>query len=203
MEEMTIKNPEMISQNDVARKRAQRGKIVRNVLYYVFGAILAVAFLFPLVYMLATSTKSEDSYVSHAGSLMMFMPDFKNLDSALDNYIKVFAEYGIWSYAFNSLIYAAVVIALNIVINGLAGYAISKFDFPGKGFVTFMIMFLIVVPVETSIIPLYSIVKTILNLRGEISVLAVILPASISIFNIFLFNKSSKMLFRLSVDISV
>ena len=65
----------------------------------------------------------------------------------------------------------------------------AKFDFPGKGFFSFVILFLIVVPVETSIIPLYSIVKVLLGLKGTASVLAIILPASISIFNIFLFTQ--------------
>ena len=78
-------------------------------------------------------------------------------------------------------------IVLNILINGLAGYAIAKYTFPGKRFFNFIIIFLIVVPVETSIIPLLSIVKSILGLNGYMSVLAVILPATISIFNIFLF----------------
>ena len=50
-----------------------------------------------------------------------------------------------------------------------------------------MIIFLIVVPIETSIIPLYQVVKQLLNLKQELSVLAIILPPSISIFNIFLF----------------
>ena len=118
---------------------------------------------------------------------MMFWPDFKNLSSVADNYGKVFTEYGIWKYAFNSIVYAAVIIVLNIIINGLAGYAMAKFEFPGKGFFMFIILFLIIVPVETSIIPLYSIVKVLLGLKGTSSVLAVILPSSISIFNIFLF----------------
>ena len=48
-------------------------------------------------------------------------------------------------------------------------------------------MFLIIVPVETSIIPLYSICKTMLQLRQAASILAIILPQTISIFNIFLF----------------
>ena len=50
-----------------------------------------------------------------------------------------------------------------------------------------LIIFLIVVPVETSIIPLYEIVSELLGLSGVMTVAGVILPAAISIFNIFLF----------------
>ena len=185
MENIINKNPQVDMQ--LVKKRVKRRKTIVSTIYYVCGALLAVVFLFPLVYMLATSTKSESSYASDAGSLMMFLPDFNNLSAATDNYSKVFTEYGIWRYAFNSIVYAAIIIVLNIVINGLAGYVMAKFDFPGKGFFSFIILFLIVVPVETSIIPLYSIVKVLLGLKGTSSVLAVILPSAISIFNIFLF----------------
>lgn len=169
------------------RERVRRKKTIVSTVYYIGASLLALLFLFPLVYMLATSTKSESAYASDAGSLMMFLPDFKNLGAAAENYGRVFTAYGIWRYAINSVVYAAIIIVLNIIINGLAGYVMAKFDFPGKGFFSFIILFLIVVPVETSIIPLYSIVKVLLGLKGFSSVLAVILPSSISIFNIFLF----------------
>ena len=136
--------------------------------------------------MIAASTKSEVQYALDAGTLNMFLPSF-DVTQLTSNYAVLFTQFDVWKYFVNSLAYAAIIIVLNILINGLAGYAIAKFTFPGKRFFNFIIIFLIVVPVETSIIPLYSIVKTILNLKAELSVLAIILPASISIFNIFLF----------------
>ena len=84
------------------------------------------------------------------------------------------------------------VIVLNVLVNGLAGYVMAKLVFPGKRLLSFLIIFLIVVPVETSIIPLYSIVRIMLGLKEEMLVLGIILPASISIFNIFLFTQFFK-----------
>ena len=157
-----------------------------NILYYTSGILLSIIFLFPIVYMLATSTKTPSEWSLDAGTLRMFLPSF-NFNQIIENYTTVFIQYDVWKYFLNSLIYAVISIVLNILINGLAGYAIAKFTFPGKRFFNFIIIFLIVVPVETSIIPLLSIVKSILGLNGYMSVLAVILPATISIFNIFLF----------------
>ena len=137
--------------------------------------------------MLATSTKSEGAYAESVGTINMFLPDFANSSIAFENYKSVLLNYDIWKYATNSFVYAAIVIVLNILVNGLAGYAMAKLVFPGKKLLSFLIIFLIVVPVETSIIPLYSIVKIMLGLKQEMSVLGVILPATISIFNIFLF----------------
>lgn len=162
-------------------------KTVKEIIYHIVGIVLSLIFILPIMYMLATSTKSEVAYAESIGTLNMFLPDFANLGVAFENYTNVLMNYDIWKYALNSLIYAAIVIVLNILVNGLAGYVMAKLTFPGKRLLSFMIIFLIVVPVETSIIPLYSIVKIMLGLKQQMSVLGVILPAAISIFNVFLF----------------
>lgn len=162
-------------------------KTALTTVYHVCAAVIGLIFLFPLIYMLASSTKTEMSYAYSLGSIRMFLPDFKSLSTFFTNYKNVITQYDIWKYALNTILYAAAVVAGNIIVNALAGYVMAKFDFPGKGFLWFMIIFLIVVPIETTIIPLYSIVKTLLNLKGNASIFAIILPACISIFNIFLF----------------
>ena len=162
-------------------------RITNEVIYYICGVILSLLFLFPIVYMLATSTKSESAYAASAGSIAMFLPDFAHLGTMFDNYGSVLTNYSIWKYALNSFLYAAIVIVLNVLVNGLAGYVMAKMHFPGKRLFSALIIFLIIVPVETSIIPLYSIVKIMLGLKQTASILGIILPATISIFNIFLF----------------
>lgn len=174
--------------NFTPAKRSKK-KIVKSVIYYVVGTVLSIFFLLPLFYMIASSTKSEESIAFASGTIMMFIPDFANIGHWFDNYKVIFGDYDIWKYALNSLLYAAIVIVFNVIINGLAGYVLAKFHFPAKGFFNFIILFLIVVPVETSIIPLYSIVKIMLGLKGTFSILAVILPSTISVFNIFLFTQ--------------
>ena len=164
-------------------------KTVKEVVYHVLGIILSLIFLLPILYLLATSTKSEMAYAESIGTMNMFLPDFAHLGTAFENYKSVLVNYDIWKYAVNSFIYAAIVIVLNVLVNGLAGYVMAKLRFPGKKLLSFLIIFLIVVPVETSIIPLYSIVKVMLKLKKQMSVWGVILPAAISIFNIFLFTQ--------------
>lgn len=188
MKNMVLTNNRISKPVSIKKTGGQITKIIiKNVLFYCFSAFLALVFLFPLLYMLASSGKTEMQYANSAGTIYMFLIDFTQLNTLFDNYISVFTGYEIWKYTVNTLLYAVAVIALNIFVNGLAGYVMAKFDFPGKGALSFMIIFLIVVPVETSIIPLYAIVKTVLGLKGSMSVLAVILPAAVSIFNIFLF----------------
>ena len=185
-----MKNRYLDEPNFVPAKKPKKD-IVYSVIYYVVGVTLSLFFILPILYMLAASTKDEFSVATSNGTLLMFIPDFTNLGVFFDNYATMFGErYHIWTYALNSLLYCTIVIVFNVVINGLAGYVLAKFNFPGKGFFNFIIIFLIVVPVETSIIPLLTIVQDLLHLEtGGFSIVAVVLPSIISVFNIFLFTQ--------------
>lgn len=185
---MRTRDLRVVDPNFIPAKKNPK-KTVYAIIYYVIGTLISLMFILPLLYMIAASTKTEDSIAFSNGTLMMFIPDFSNISHFFDNYGVIFSQYDVWKYALNSLLYAAIVIVLNVVINGLAGYVLAKFKFPAKGFFSFIILFLMVVPVETSIIPLYSIVKQFLGLKGTFSILAVILPSAISVFNIFLFTQ--------------
>ena len=118
-------------------------KTVKEIIYHIVGIVLSLMFILPILYMLATSTKSESAYAAGVGSLNMFMPDFANLGTAFENYKNVLMNYDIWKYALNSFVYAAIVIVLNILVNGLAGYVMAKLTFPGKKLLSFLIIFLI------------------------------------------------------------
>ena len=185
---MKYKDKLLAEENFVPAKK-NKIKIVRHIVYIVVGLVLSIFFLLPLLYMFAASTKSEESIAYAAGTIKMFIIDFKDLAHLFKNYRIIFGNYNVWNYALNSLVYAAIVIVFNTLINGLAGYVLAKFDFPAKGFFNFIILFLIVVPVETSILPLYMVVKQILGLREGLSLIAVIIPSIISVFNIFLFTQ--------------
>ena len=161
-------------------------KITMRTVTYVGCIVLAIFFIFPLLWMIVTSTKTEMQYANDLGSVATFLPNVSDLSTFFVKYLSVLTEYDIWKYALNSLGYAAAVVVCNIIVNALAGYVMAKFTFPGKGFISFLIMFLLIVPVETTIIPLYSIVH---NLGISGTVLAVILPAIVSVFNIFLFQQ--------------
>ena len=91
-------------------------KTVKEVIYHIVGIILSLIFILPIMYMLATSTKGEVAYAESIGTINMFLPDFANSGVAFENYKSVLMNYDIWKYALNSLIYAAIVIVLNILI---------------------------------------------------------------------------------------
>lgn len=185
---MNTRDLQQLNPNFVPCKKPAK-RSVYSIIYYSVGIFLSLLFVLPLFYMLAASTKSVDSIAHSAGTPMMFIPDFTNMAHFFDNYAVVFGDYGLWKYALNSLLYAVIIIIFNVLVNGLAGYALAKFHFPGKKFFNFIILFLIIVPVETSIIPLYAICQNMLHLTKNAPIAAILFPGIISIFNIFLFKQ--------------
>ena len=192
---------QLVAEGRTTAVKKSKLTLLSSAVYYLIGIALSLLFIFPILYMIAASTKTDDMLAHEAGTIMMFIPNFTNPAVAIDNYAFVLVntassdlnEPSLLTYFVNTLIYAAVVIVFNIFVNGLAGYVIAKMRFPGKRFFWFIVMFLIVVPVETSIIPLYEVVVTMLHLKPilggafDLGVFAFVLPAIISIFNIFLF----------------
>ena len=72
-------------------KKTTFGKVI----YYILGTCLSLMFIFPILYMLAASTKSEEAIAKSAGTLLMFVPDFSNIGNAFDNYRVIFGEYNV------------------------------------------------------------------------------------------------------------
>lgn len=86
----------------------------------------------------------------------------------------------------NSIFYSSMIAIGNVIISSLAGYALAKYHFPGKKLIMGLVIGLVIVPIETTIIPLYTIMHN-LGLTGTI--LAIIIPPIISVYNIFLFRQ--------------
>ena len=85
-------------------------KITMRTVTYVGCIVLAIFFIFPLLWMIVTSTKTEMQYANDLGSFATFLPNVSDLSTFFDNYLSVLTEYDIWKYALNSLGYAAAVV---------------------------------------------------------------------------------------------
>ena len=115
---------------DKARKIRLAKRYTSRTVVYLGATLLAIFFIFPLVWMIVTSTKTEMQYANDLGSFATFLPNFSDLSTFFGNYVSVLTQYDIWKYGLNSLAYAAAVVVGNILINALAGYVMAKFTFP-------------------------------------------------------------------------
>lgn len=164
----------------VTRKQKRNNWILTFVLL-----IASLFFLFPLIWMLANSFKPDAAITADMNSLRAFVPPVLN-GGFLENYITVLTNTNFIKYMCNTLFYAAVLIVLGVVVNGLAGYALAKIKFPFRERWLMIIMLLMIVPMET-IITIHFLIVAKLGLLN--TVIGYILPMIVNPFNIFLFRQ--------------
>lgn len=135
--------------------------------------------------MLANSFKTDAAITRDMNSLAAFIPPALN-GSFFENYITILTNTSFLRYMANTLLYAAVLIVLGIIVNGLAGYALAKINFPFKERWLLIIMLLMIVPMET-IITIHFLFIAKLGLLNNI--IGYVLPMIVNPFNIFLFRQ--------------
>ena len=137
---------------------------------------LAAVTLFPLVWMVAVSLMAP-------GEATTYPPPLAPNHPTLDNYRELFARAGMGRYLFNSVLLAAGVTLLSLLLNVAAGYAFAKLRFAGRERIFKLLLGTVVIPGQVAMIPLFLLLKELglVNSYG-----GVIVPAMASIFGIFL-----------------
>ncbi len=111
--------------------------------------IVSLLFLFPVIWMLANSFKPDAAITADMNSMAAFIPPALN-GNFFENYVSVLTNTGFVRYMCNTLFYPALLIVLGVIVNGLAGYALAKINFPFRERWLLIIMLLMIVPMETS-----------------------------------------------------
>ena len=147
--------------------------------------VLSIFFLFPVIWMLANSFKPDAAITADMNSVAAFIPPAPN-GNFFDNYVSIITDTNFLRYMGNTLLYAAILIVLSIVVNGLAGYALAKIKFPFRDHWLMIIIMLLIVPTET-VITIHFLIIAKAGLLNTI--VGYILPLIVNPFNIFLFRQ--------------
>ena len=121
-----------------------------NWILAVILLVLSIFFLFPVIWMLANSFKPDAAITADMNSIAAFIPPALN-GNYFENYITILTDTNFLRYMLNTLGYAALLIVLGVIVNGLAGYALAKINFPFRDQWLLIIMMLLIVPTETVI----------------------------------------------------
>jgi len=109
--------------------------------------ILAFVYLVPVIVLFLTSFKTQIQ-IMEKGFGWFFMP-------TLANYTNVLLEQGFLRYMINSLIVGLVSTLFTLIIGGLASYALVRFNFFGKGTISFGTLLLRMIPPAVLVVPIY------------------------------------------------
>lgn len=155
-----------------------------TILYHFLSLILAVLFIFPLVWMVFSSMKTESAIYNDMGSIQAFLPS-GHISEWFLPYKEIFNRFDIVRYVLNSIFYALSVTVGSIIINSLAGYAFATINFKGKKVIFALMIALLVIPGETIIITKFVVAQ---NLGILNTPLAVILPLVATPLYIYMFT---------------
>lgn len=147
--------------------------------------VLSIFFLFPVIWMLANSFKPDAAITADMNSIAAFIPPAPG-GSFFDNYVSIITDTNFLRYMANTLLYAAILIVLSVIVNGLAGYALAKIRFPFRDQWLMLIVMLLIVPTET-VITIHFLIIAKAGLLN--TVIGYILPLIVNPFNIFLFRQ--------------
>ena len=120
---------------------------IGNLLVILLLAAGSIVMIFPFVWMLLTSLKPLPEVFDLA-----LLPQ----NPTLENYRIILTEYLFGRWFWNSLLVASLTTISVLIFDSLAGYTLSKFEFPGKSIIFVMILSTLMVPTEMLIIPWYA-----------------------------------------------
>ncbi len=179
----------MATKDITSHSSLRKRKIAGKWLTYVIMILLAIFFLFPIVFMLISSIKeSELQVVSDMGSLRAFLPVG---ELGFQNYRDVFTSLSFGRIIFNSVFIMLITVISGLLVNSMVAYALARLRFKGKQVLLSIIIALIIIPFEAVAIPLLTIVNNLPWIDGSTSWLDTyhvqIIPFIADAFSIFLF----------------
>jgi multiple sugar transport system permease protein len=176
-----------------------RRRVDNRLWLYVPMTLLAIFFLFPIVFMLVSSLKTDDHLFADltSGGISAFVP---TAPLTLDNYVEVFKKVPVGRFLINSLIVSLITVGLGLIVNSMAGFALSRMRFRGKTVVLALIVATLIVPFDAIAIPLLYEVTKLPGIRfdGLVPTLGTswlntyyvqIIPFIANAFSIFLFRQ--------------
>lgn len=133
-------------------------RITKKLAIYIALVVMTVVSLFPVIFCLSASLRTQEDLFKN-----MFPFTIKSLlptELTAVNYIAIFTEYDFWRPIVNTLIVTILTILLGCVINSMAGFAFTCFEFKGKKIFYPLVLVSFMVPFEAIAIPLYSVADT-------------------------------------------
>ena len=161
----------------------RRSKAPR-ILSIVLLTVAAIGFAFPFYFMIVGAFQESPTNA----------PDelFPTSGWTVDNFVAIDSRIDLAGSLLNSLIFTAGVLLGTVVFGLLAGYAIARLDFRGRGVVWVLMLLVQMVPFQLLMIPLYVQITRSYGL-GD-SYLGMILPFLINTTAVFIFVQFFKAL---------
>lgn len=131
-------------------ERVVKRSLLRGVVLYV--ALIGIAWwaLFPILWALSGSLKTEGEVT---------MPKLLPSHPRWSNYSEVFSLMPLWRMFFNTVLYAGCVTAGHVFFCSLAGYAFARLRFRGRDVLFVLYLGTLMVPLTVTVIPQFILMR--------------------------------------------
>lgn len=158
--------------------------IAKRTIGYVVLIFFALVFIMPFVLSLTTSFKSLPDIQANPVSLVADPAYGGWTTEGIEGLNTSQVKLPRWTV--NSVIVTVVVVILRIAIDALAGYALARMRFPGRGLIFALVLAVMAIPAIVLAIPRFMVMKQL----GIINTYAgMILPLAFDAFGIFLMKQ--------------
>jgi len=144
---------------------------------YAFLSLFFVAFLYPFLWMIASSLKPDLEIVSMG---------LTSSNYTLGNYLLVFSRAPVVRAFLNSLIVASAVTVSVVLFGAMVGYALAKVKWKGSVYLTAFLLFTMMLPFQLTLIPTYTL---IVKLGLTDNLLGLILPNMLTAVAVIMFRQ--------------
>jgi multiple sugar transport system permease protein len=123
--------------------------------YYIFVLVLAAVFLVPVFWIVSVSLRlpvfafNADQWIPHP---ITFYSYFEGIQKYVPDLAK---------YIFNTARIAILGTVGQVLSCTLAGYALARFKFPGRNILLFVLLATLMVPAQTTLVPLFVMFRTV------------------------------------------
>jgi multiple sugar transport system permease protein len=166
---------------------------ISRFLYFFVLICIAIVMIFPFIWLLVSSFKPNDELFSSTFSLIPHHFTF-------DNYKNAFEQTPWPRYFFNSFFTSILATLGQLVFAALAGYAFGRLRFPLRNALFIFLMTGLMVPVEITLIPVFTMMKHFPLVNGNNifgnggsglvdTYGGLIIPNLVSIFGVFLMRQ--------------
>ena len=135
---------------------SEQNRGLRLLSRYLVLAVVALVFLFPLVFMVVSSLKPDSQLLADTSSFKAFLP-VGNI--SLDNYFAAFRRAPIGQFMLNSMFVTFVTVIVSIAICSVAAFSFVFLNWTGRNILLSIILATLIIPFETIAVPLLLIVS--------------------------------------------
>ena len=157
--------------------------VVLQTLRYAALILLAAVLLLPIYWLIMSSFRPGADIFRYAGTFSVETLVPQRL--TLENYQKILSE-AFPRALFNSLFVSFATVVVGVFVNSMAGFAFAVFDFPFKKVLFVFVLLSFMMPFESIVIPLYTLMRT---LNWTDTYAALIMPEVAGGLIIFLFRQ--------------